>query len=218
MSRAVRAPAAVAGLAALLAVVAVVAGAALPAAAATPEPGDRGVLRTALRGAQPEDVPVRFVGTFENFAGPGYDLHLVELEGPVGAHVGVASGMSGSPVYFDGELLGALSYSMGFFPKDAIGGVTPIADMLDARRAAGPAATAGSAASSAAASAAAGTGGRSPSRSMRRGSIRRSAPGSRPASPSSGRGWRPAPRPRAPAPARRRMPRRSSRGRRSASG
>lgn len=101
------------------------------------EPGARGVVRTVMQGETIEEIPLRFIGTFEDFAGPGYDLHLVQLEGPVADHVGVASGMSGSPVYIDGRLIGALSYRMGAFPKDAIAGVTPIADILDARRARG---------------------------------------------------------------------------------
>ena len=45
-----------------------------------------------------QEIVGEFIGTFEDFAGPGYDLHLVQLEGPVAEHVGVAAGMSGSPV------------------------------------------------------------------------------------------------------------------------
>lgn len=109
-----------------------------PAAAAEPpllQRGARGVALTVLQGDTIEEIPLRFIGTFFDFAGPGYDLHLVQLEGPVAEHVGVASGMSGSPVYIDGVLIGALSYRMGSLPKDPIAGVTPIADILDAKRA-----------------------------------------------------------------------------------
>ena len=102
----------------------------------TLEVGETGWARTVLEGDRLEDVPVRYIGLMEDFAGPGYDLLLVELEGPVGDHIGIASGMSGSPVYFRGRLVGALSYSIGSFPKEAIGGVTPIETMLAARRSA----------------------------------------------------------------------------------
>jgi hypothetical protein len=54
------------------------------------------------------------------------------LKGDVGAEIGVAAGMSGSPVYINDELIGALSYRMGVMPRKAIAGVTPIATMLDA--------------------------------------------------------------------------------------
>lgn len=96
--------------------------------------GDRGYVETVLTGTTVERIPVTFLGTFENYAGPGYDLFLIRLEGEVGERVGVAAGMSGSPVYFDGRLIGALSYSIGFLPKDPVAGVTPIEDLLGSRR------------------------------------------------------------------------------------
>lgn len=108
-----------------------------PADAPTPSPGDRGVMRTAIEGTTVDEIPVVFLGTYPDFAGPGYDLHLVRLEGPIAERVGVASGMSGSPVFFDGRLLGALSYRLGSLPTEAVGGVTPIGDMLDIERAGG---------------------------------------------------------------------------------
>lgn len=123
----------------------------LPVAAGEPEvprpglePGARGIALTALNGTAVEELPLTFIGTYKNFAGPGYDLHLVQLEGPVADRVGIAAGMSGSPVYIDGELVGALSYRMGSLPKYPIAGVTPIETMLDAARGAAsvPAATA----------------------------------------------------------------------------
>jgi hypothetical protein len=48
------------------------------------------------------------------------------------AETGVIAGMSGSPVYIDGRLIGAVSYSIGAFPKEPIAGITPIAEMKDA--------------------------------------------------------------------------------------
>lgn len=105
-----------------------------PGLARALEPGDRGEILTAIRGSEPISIPCVFLGTYRDFAGPGFDLHLVELTGPVAEEVGVAAGMSGSPVYFDGELLGALSYRLGALPKDAVGGVTRLEDMLSAER------------------------------------------------------------------------------------
>jgi hypothetical protein len=75
-----------------------------------------------------------YTGTYHHFAGPGYDLILVQLEGPIADRVGVAAGMSGSPVYIDGELIGALAFRIGRLPQEAIAGVTPFADVIDAAK------------------------------------------------------------------------------------
>ncbi|HEU4391384.1 MAG TPA: hypothetical protein VFV34_26530, partial [Blastocatellia bacterium] len=56
---------------------------------------------------------------------------MVRLRGQKAEFTGVVAGMSGSPVYIDGKLVGALSYRWGSFTKEAIGGITPIADMLE---------------------------------------------------------------------------------------
>jgi hypothetical protein len=114
--------------------------------AAELEPGARGTVVTVLEGGRSEEIPLKYLGTYYDFAGPGYDLHLVELEGPQAERVGVAAGMSGSPVYFDGRLIGALAYRLGRMPKTAVAGVTPIEDILDARRIRPVASTGGEAA------------------------------------------------------------------------
>jgi len=101
----------------------------LPETAPDPQPGDRGVVRTAIQGTQIEEIPVRYLARQRDAVGPGYDLHLVQLEGPVAERVGVAAGMSGSPVYFAGRLIGALSYRLGALPIEAVAGVTPIEDI-----------------------------------------------------------------------------------------
>ena len=97
-------------------------------------PGAEGTVVTVLEGNQKLEIPLTYLGTYRNFSGPGYDLHLVQLEGPDAERVGVAAGMSGSPVYFDGKIIGALAYRLGFMPKTAVAGVTPIEDILDAAR------------------------------------------------------------------------------------
>lgn len=97
-------------------------------------PGAPGVVKTVLQGSKIEEIPLEYLGTLQNYVGPGHDVYLVRLKGEFAEEVGVAAGMSGSPVYFDGKLVGALSYRLGFMPLDAIAGVTPIASMLDITR------------------------------------------------------------------------------------
>ena len=65
------------------------------------------------------------------------------LEGGPLATTGVIQGMSGSPVYIDGRLVGAVSYALGSFPREPIAGITPIAEMVDAVNGAGPRARSG---------------------------------------------------------------------------
>jgi hypothetical protein len=101
-------------------------------------PGTRGVARTVLEGTSIIEIPVEFVGLYEDAIGPGHDLYLVRLSGEEAEKVGVAAGMSGSPVYVDDEIVGALAYRLGFLPKEPIAGVVPIDDMFGARRAAPP--------------------------------------------------------------------------------
>ncbi len=113
-----------------------------PPAVQVLEEGAAGYALTALKGSKVERIPLRYVGTYNDFLGPGYDLHLVQLEGPVAEHVGIAAGMSGSPVFLEGRLIGALSYRLGALPKDAIAGVTPIDAMRAASRTAAAAAPA----------------------------------------------------------------------------
>jgi hypothetical protein len=98
-------------------------------------PGTRGVARTVLEGTDIVEIPVEFVGLYEDAIAPGHDLYLVRLSGEDADKVGVAAGMSGSPVYVDDEIVGALAYRLGFLPKEPIAGVTLIDDMFGARRA-----------------------------------------------------------------------------------
>ena len=75
-------------------------------------------------------MPVEIVGVWKNYLGPRQDVILCKLGGQ-GKETGVAAGMSGSPVYFDGKLMGAISLRMGVFSPDAICGITPIESMLE---------------------------------------------------------------------------------------
>ena len=98
------------------------------------KPGLKGVVYTIFEGDKIEKVDLVVIGVLPNALGPKQDVILVQLLGDKAEHSGVAAGMSGSPVYFDGKLAGALSLKIGAFNKEAIGGVTPIQNMLDVAR------------------------------------------------------------------------------------
>ena len=95
-------------------------------------PGMVGVGRTVFQGSELQDFKVEILGVLRNVQGPKRDLILARLAGGPLAQTGVAQGMSGSPVYIDGRLIGAVSYSIGAFSKEPIAGITPIAEMKDA--------------------------------------------------------------------------------------
>jgi hypothetical protein len=95
-------------------------------------PGMVGTGRTVFEGATIESFSVRILGVLRNAAGPQRDLILARLEGGPLAAAGVIAGMSGSPVYIDGRLVGAVAYSLGTFSKEPIAGITPIAEMHEA--------------------------------------------------------------------------------------
>src|SRR6202167_1444863 len=95
------------------------------------QPGMKGVAYTIFAGDEIEKVDLVVLGVLHNALGPTQEIILVQLLGEKAEHTGVVAGMSGSPVYFDGKLAGALSLKLGTFTKEAIGGVTPIADMFE---------------------------------------------------------------------------------------
>jgi len=95
-------------------------------------PGMVGVSRTVFDGTRVEEFKVNIIGVLENVIGPHRNLILAKLEGGPLAHTGVIAGMSGSPVYVAGKLIGAVSYALGSFSKEPIAGITPIAEMTDA--------------------------------------------------------------------------------------
>jgi hypothetical protein len=95
-------------------------------------PGMTGVGRTVFSGNRIEDFRVDILGVVKNVLGPKRDIIIAKLGGGPLAETGVIAGMSGSPVYVDGKLIGAISYALGSFPKEPIAGITPIAEMIDA--------------------------------------------------------------------------------------
>ena len=103
------------------------------------QPGMKGVAYTIFTGDEVERVDLVVLGVLKNALGPKQDVILVQLVGEKAEHTGVVAGMSGSPVYFEGKLAGALSLKLGVFTKEAIGGVTPIANMLAVEKDSGPA-------------------------------------------------------------------------------
>jgi SpoIVB peptidase S55 len=93
-------------------------------------PGLKGVGRTIFAGDKVQEFQVEFLGVLKNFLAPKHDVILARLSGGPLAETGVIEGMSGSPVYVDGKLVGAVALAFPF-AKEAITGITPIADMLD---------------------------------------------------------------------------------------
>src|SRR5689334_23001609 len=77
--------------------------------------GMTGVGHTVFGGTKVEEFKVHVLGVMENVMGPQRNLVLARLEGGPLADTGVIAGMSGSPVYIDGRLVGAVSYSLGQF-------------------------------------------------------------------------------------------------------
>ncbi|HKO17812.1 MAG TPA: hypothetical protein VJU82_02895, partial [Acidobacteriaceae bacterium] len=95
--------------------------------------GLHAVAYTVFEGVTPEPMDVEILGVLKDAIGPGQDMILARLHGEKPEYTGVVAGMSGSPVYIDGRLAGALSYRIGQFSKDPIAGITPIEQMLEVR-------------------------------------------------------------------------------------
>ena len=93
--------------------------------------GMKGVAYTVFQGTQPEPMDLEVLGILKGNNGPKGDIILIRLKGDKPEYTGVVAGMSGSPVYIEGKLAGALAFRIGQFSKEPIAGVTPIADMLE---------------------------------------------------------------------------------------
>src|SRR5437879_1238848 len=94
------------------------------------KPGMRGVGYTIFAGDNIEPFDIEVIGIMPNLMGPKQSIILIQLHGDKAEHTGVVAGMSGSPVYVDGKLMGALSLKFGVFVKEPLAGVTPIEDIL----------------------------------------------------------------------------------------
>jgi hypothetical protein len=101
-------------------------------------PGMTAIGRTVFTGDTQDEFRAQILGVLKNVIGPKRDIILARLEGGPLAKTGVIQGMSGSPVYIDGRLVGAVSYALGSFPREPIAGITPIAEMIDAVDRPGP--------------------------------------------------------------------------------
>ena len=95
--------------------------------------GLRGTAYTVFEGTKPEPMDVEILGVLHNAIGPHQDMILARLHGAKPEYTGVVAGMSGSPVYIDGKLAGALAFRIGEFSKEPIAGITPIEEMLEVR-------------------------------------------------------------------------------------
>jgi hypothetical protein len=94
------------------------------------KPGMKATAWTVFQGTVPEAVPVEIVGRLRNQNGPNQDIIVGKMLGKAKI-TNVAGGMSGSPVYIDGKLIGAVALRMSTFSPDAICGITPIELMLE---------------------------------------------------------------------------------------
>src|SRR6202046_1079861 len=94
------------------------------------KPGMKAVAWTVFQGTEPEPVPIEIIGIYKNQWGPKQDIIVGKMGGKA-IRSGVAGGMSGSPVYVDGKLIGAVALRMSVFSPDAICGITPIELMLE---------------------------------------------------------------------------------------
>ncbi|HET7436757.1 MAG TPA: SpoIVB peptidase S55 domain-containing protein [Thermoanaerobaculia bacterium] len=94
--------------------------------------GMKGYGVTVFEGNKLERFDVEILGVLSNI-GPGQDLILAQVDSPVVRRTGVLAGMSGSPVYIDGKVIGALAYAWQF-AKEPVAGITPIDEMLKIAR------------------------------------------------------------------------------------
>src|SRR5215470_13653846 len=94
------------------------------------KPGMRAVGYTVFSGSEPKKFEVEVLGVLKGYPNPQQSAVVTRLLGDELYHTGVFQGMSGSPVYIDGKLLGAVAFGYQF-AKDPIAGITPIQQMID---------------------------------------------------------------------------------------
>ncbi len=95
------------------------------------EAGQRGEVWTVFQGTEPEPFSVKVTGVVRNALGPGKSLIICQLTDPRVQDMGAVAGMSGSPLYIDGKLAGALSYQIQRFETVHFAGFTPAADLIE---------------------------------------------------------------------------------------
>ena len=93
-------------------------------------PGMKGTARTVFSGTEPQEFSVEILGVLPGFPGPRQSAIIARLSGANVEKTGVFAGMSGSPVYIDNRLVGAIAFSFPF-SKEPIAGITPIKQMID---------------------------------------------------------------------------------------
>ena len=91
--------------------------------------GMKGYGLTVFEGTEVEKFDVEILGVLENI-GPEQNLILARVDSPVVRRAGIIAGMSGSPVFIDGKVIGALAYAWQF-SKEPVAGITPIDEMLE---------------------------------------------------------------------------------------
>ena len=94
------------------------------------KPGMKAIAWTVFQGTEAEPIPIEIIGRWKNQWGPNQDVIIAKMGGKA-ARTNVAGGMSGSPVYIDGKLVGAIALRLSTFSPDAICGITPIEQMLE---------------------------------------------------------------------------------------
>lgn len=92
--------------------------------------GMKGIARTVFSGSEPEDFGVEILGVLPGYPGAGQSAIIAKLSGANVERTGVFAGMSGSPVFIDGRIVGAIAFAFPF-AKEPIAGITPIAEMID---------------------------------------------------------------------------------------
>lgn len=94
------------------------------------KPGMKGVARTVFSGSEPQEFNLEILGVLNGYTGPRQSTIIAKLSGTNVDRTGVFAGMSGSPVFIDNKLVGAIAYSFPF-SKEPICGITPIKQMID---------------------------------------------------------------------------------------
>jgi len=93
-------------------------------------PGMKGIARTVFSGSEPQEFGIEIIGVLPGFTGPRQSTIIARLSGSNVDKTGVFAGMSGSPVFIDDRLVGAIAYSFPF-AKEPICGITPIQQMIE---------------------------------------------------------------------------------------